>query len=856
MLGKLFGETVEIAGRYRLGEQIGRGGLGFVHRARDLKLDRDVALKFPKGASANPEIVADLEREAKVLARLQHPNIVAVYDVGQSEQGVYLAMELIDGVSMSEWLAEGERTWREVVDVMRAAGEGLAAAHEAGVVHRDFKPSNVMIDHAGRVRVVDFGLAREVGGVRPEELASESSSDSKTSAAGTPPYMAPEQFDGRVTAASDQFAFCTALYEGICGARPWSGRARGVCQKSPSAAAIDRELKRGGLPRQLRKVVVRGLDEQPDGRFETMAILIAQLGLRRGWIRMGIPVLAAATAAVMASVLLSNEPSPCDIVDSKARAVLEPAVADFEFPVGELEDDFEALLEDWERFERKTCRAAREQSIGTELLDARERCLDRRARQLAYALGELPPQPGADLVRGVLIRRMTFAQCADDAELLRQTSEKGFDADLQDRILMEASDASVLISLGREQEAFDMLATTHGRYKDSDGAAYGVAKLGLSYSVALSHRGRLDDARDVLFDALVTVSRAPQLSLVEAEVRAMLALQLSFSGKDSQEARRLAEVAKATLEGQSGHGFPLSMAELALARTAAMDGDEESVHRALARLRDIVARSESRAGTPWYDYERNRLELDVAAADALNLVGDRSGALVAYKAVLPRLREGSGLQRPLAVVLNNLGELESQQNPTELAAQRVEEAAALKRQLGDSLGAAQSWMTAGSVHLRGNRPEQGLKAYEVALAVLPSEAGGTRFEVLYNVGLAHQELGELAPALASFEEALQIPMSSAAVDPEVSFSTHVAAAQVALRMQKDGVAESHSRAAMKAERPDFSPYARAELKILECQLAPGTGGLAERLRREAIRLADAADSDSLRNQARGCARTR
>ena len=194
-------------GRYHLLEAIGTGGMGTVWGAYDPELDRKVAIKLLKAelASARERMLA----EGQALAKLAHPNVVNVFDVGVVDEQVYIVMEWVRGPTLRELVRE-PRTVREIVAVYRAAGEGLAAAHEAGLVHRDFKPDNAMVGEDGRVRVLDFGLAR--GGVR----AADGSDDTVTRGAGTPRYMAPEQAaGGELTPAADQYAFCVALREAL-----------------------------------------------------------------------------------------------------------------------------------------------------------------------------------------------------------------------------------------------------------------------------------------------------------------------------------------------------------------------------------------------------------------------------------------------------------------------------------------------------------------------------------------------------------------------------------------------------------------------------------------------------------------
>src|SRR5262245_2865916 len=198
--------------------------MGEVYEARDERLRRSVALKLLKAGAFDSEESGRqrLVREALALAKLSHPNIVTIYEIGEVAGEQFLAMEFVDGATLRGWLAERPRSGREIRDAFAQAGRGLAAAHGAGLVHRDFKPDNVLVDRQGRARVSDFGLvtaphagAAPSGDARPLETAA---------AVGTPKYMSPEQHGGgRVDARSDQYAFCVALYEALYGAHPFAG---------------------------------------------------------------------------------------------------------------------------------------------------------------------------------------------------------------------------------------------------------------------------------------------------------------------------------------------------------------------------------------------------------------------------------------------------------------------------------------------------------------------------------------------------------------------------------------------------------------------------------------------------------
>jgi len=292
-------------GHYIVLSPLGAGGMGTVYAAHDCQLDRDVALKIIHGElgrtpAARADARARLLREARAMAKLHHPHVVPVHDVGTFDDLPFLAMERIKGGTLATWLAAAPRSWQRIRDVFVLAGEALVAAHAAGLVHRDFKPSNVLVDPFDRVFVADFGLAREL--TNEAEPASslrdteepDASRDVRPSAPsyrteagwvlGTPAYMAPEQFRGRdVDARADQFSFCVALHEALHGQlpevvrqRPHVGARR---QPTPEVdpARPDAPQASGCIPAWLDRVVERGLSVDPADRFDSMERLLHAL---------------------------------------------------------------------------------------------------------------------------------------------------------------------------------------------------------------------------------------------------------------------------------------------------------------------------------------------------------------------------------------------------------------------------------------------------------------------------------------------------------------------------------------------------------------------------------------------------
>jgi len=303
-------------GRYVVVECIGAGGMGVVYLARDPELGRRVALKLVRADGASSPSSsgrARLLREAQAMAQLSHPNVITVHDVGTFSDGVFLAMELIEGGTLADWFRGKERSWREVVDILRRAGDGLAAAHAAGFVHRDFKPDNVLVGDDGRVRVTDFGLARSAEARDASGLAETRPADLLASMTrtgtllGTPAYMAPEQLAGApADVRSDVFSFCATFYEALYGVRPYQGSTLNELRDAIAKGSMHRGASATRVPAWLRRLVVRGLRSDPDARPQGVRALFDAIDARlaRGRKRsvLGVVVGIACMAAAFATL--------------------------------------------------------------------------------------------------------------------------------------------------------------------------------------------------------------------------------------------------------------------------------------------------------------------------------------------------------------------------------------------------------------------------------------------------------------------------------------------------------------------------------------------------------------------------
>jgi eukaryotic-like serine/threonine-protein kinase len=323
-----------VVGRYVIIDLVGGGGMGTVYSAYDPDLDRRIAIKLVRSDESGGGH-ARLLREAQALARLQHPNVVAVHDVGLLENRVFVAMELVEGPTLARWLALEPRSWREVVAKFIQAGEGLLAAHESGIIHRDFKPQNVLIDREGRVRVADFGLARAAVEANVPEISASSSDRLSLSLThtgaflGTPLYASPEQLGGQpADARSDQFSFCVALYEALFDERPFAAGEIDRLTLLTTITIGEIKASKAGvtIPRWLRDLVIEGLHAEPEQRHASMKVVLD--GLRRQRLtarRAGVVaggLAAAAFVGVVANLGTSTSaPGSCELPERRLDGI-------------------------------------------------------------------------------------------------------------------------------------------------------------------------------------------------------------------------------------------------------------------------------------------------------------------------------------------------------------------------------------------------------------------------------------------------------------------------------------------------------------------------------------------------------
>ena len=317
-------------GRFEIVRQLGVGSMGVVYAARDPMLEREVAVKLLRADVASANALARLQREAQALAQISHANVVEVFGIGRHDNDVFVAMALIDGCTLAAWQAEAAPGPEEILAAYLQAARGLSAIHQAGLVHRDFKPANVMRDHAGRVRVLDLGLVRGGSSGRSAGMSADvdsahvridSSATEPNTLLGTPAYMAPEQILAEeATFASDQFSFCVALFEAMYGVRPFQGASHSSFVDAVARGAIEMPPDDTGVSPRVGAALRRGLAREPQHRHASMDALIDALSARSPWrSRLRYGVAAVATLGIGGLVVTQCSAETCGVAEEVDR---------------------------------------------------------------------------------------------------------------------------------------------------------------------------------------------------------------------------------------------------------------------------------------------------------------------------------------------------------------------------------------------------------------------------------------------------------------------------------------------------------------------------------------------------------
>ena len=782
-----------VVGRYLLLEPLGEGGMGIVYSGYDPELDRQIAIKLLKvrdGAGSRERLLG----EAQALARLSHPNVVAVHDVGTFGDHVFVAMERVDGETVTKWLHGGTRTVRQIVDVFVAAGEGLAAAHRAGLVHRDFKPDNVMVGADGRIRVLDFGVARAV------DAASSPPLTEAGAVVGTPAFMAPEQHLGQaVDERANQFSFCVALHWALYGVLPVA--------EAPAGARV---------PRWLREVLLRGLSAAPAERHESMPALLAALRSDPGQRRrraLGATLALALIAALAggAVALERRQLRLCGgaagrlagIWDGPRRAAIRTSFRATGKPYADtvlrtVERAFDDYARRWAAMTTDACEATHVRGQQSpEILDLRMSCLADDLTQLE-TIGDLFTHADGALVDRAAQTAQSLPaldRCADVAGL-RAPMQPPADAATRQRVRevqKELAEIHALDLAGRYDDgirratAAVVSARALGYRPVEADAQLGLGQLEvdrgdfaratgpLRSAVAAAWAGRHDEVAAAAAIELLEATGVGQqhyeegdgwadvaeASLARLPRREALAGELyqARSGLRRQEGRAddaLADARHAVdtelrLRGPDHHQVALAYRALGLVYY------ERAAYRdALDCLGRAVAIDERALGPE----HPEMVPLYSAMANVYADTGDHDRAQAFYARGL-RIYERVNPDHPdLASIYSNMGDdLESQGKLRE-ARDRYERAFAVAQRVrGPSRSTAVAEIHLGSVETALGRPAAALPRLEDALAIAERVLGKEHFvygRALYKMAEAHHRLGRLNLAETEYRRAVAI----------------------------------------------------------------------------------------------------
>ncbi len=699
-------------GRYVVLDHIASGGMGSVYRAYDPELDRAIAVKLvrPLGPAAlsSAKASARLLREAQALARVSHPNVIAVYDVGAAGSDVFIAMELVEGQTFRRWLAAEKRDSSQVLPVLLQAARGLAAAHSVGVIHRDFKPENVLVGNDGRVRVVDFGLANAL---EPDNAADDLEAETSSAPSirreleslqltctgeqlGTPVYMAPEQHRRKpVDERADQFAFCVTAYEALYGVRPFAGDTHAKLAVAKDLGDIRPPLFDAEVPAPVRDAIRRGLAAEPADRNPSMQHLVEALAPRgpaatRRWIW-------AAAAAVLLGGLVwglvafrsSDARATCTgagdrvatVWGSELRTAVEQAFLASGRPHGDAAFRSFAAAADqhaeaWAAMHTEVCRATRVHGEQSEhLLDLRMDCLDRRL---------------------------------DEFAALVRTLARGSDGQAVDRSIEAVSG---LPALDRCADTEVLLEATPLPTNQSIRTEVARVRAMVDESLALDRLGHLDEA----------LARAQQATKAAAEI-------------DYPPVIADAMAQRASLEAQTGDTAAAEASFVEAARIAADAGDRALAAEALVSLVWVVGNEQARFAEA--DAYANAARVAIAGVDS-------AAIRELYLSYYANLLEAEGRYEPALAALNEAAEIDrSMATPNDLRLARI-------------------YNDLGSVHRAAGHDDEAYAAYREALRIRERVQGAEHPDVgaaLNNLSIMLRQDGKLDEAASYAERALAI----------------------------------------------------------------------------------------------------
>jgi len=693
-----------VVDRYVVLSTLGRGASGVVVAAFDPKLDRKVALKFLHRNVASDADHARLKGEAQALARLTHPNVIRVHDVGTFEGRVFMATELVEGSDLATWRAETKPGWREVVRVMIAAGQGLAAAHSAGLVHRDFKPRNILIGANGRPRVTDFGQARGV------EDVSLSSSDSDTSSeisaadgvlgttlthggalVGTPAYMSPEALGGAAPDPyTDQFGFCVSLHEMLWGERPFRGTTLASLAEAIRSGNIEPPPRRPRVPRSLRTAVRRGLAADPAARHASMTALLTALERAISWPRrVGWVVLPAAMASALAVAAWPTTPLAEDYCAQHDRRLeriwgdepqerIEQAFAATELSYSatawtRVHAHLDGVAAAWLSAQHEVCEA----DARGEAVDGRMLCLHRRYQELSSLVNALT-HADAEVVEHALQAARALeidVSCEDEVPPGMDTRDPVARRE-QEKANAALSQANTALEMGHRLEALaDAEAAV--AITEAAGLRWSEAEARMLRARALSDDGDpkpVEDAMDAAYAAAIAAGNDRVVAQSAMGLAGLLARHGEFEAAD-----RWLDLAQSALDHrEDDHGSLES--QLANAR-GSVDFHRGQIDEALAHFRASLAIDEAKGRGE--DPSLGGVQLNIGLC--LSNLGRYDEALEALEDSLARTQYHYGESHPKAVrVLSSLCHVRGYAGQIDAALEACHEGIALIRENGDT----------------------------------------------------------------------------------------------------------------------------------------------------------------------------
>ncbi len=772
--------------RYVVLYELGSGGMGVVYAAYDPQLDRKVGLKLLHANSRSERARTRLLREAKAIARITHPNVVTVHDVGTFEGRVFVAMEYVEGLTLRRWLQERNRGWQEILTVLEAAGRGLSAAHAGDLIHRDYKPDNVLVTDAGRAVVLDFGLARRTSsGDEQPRFADDGASSvqpsddeldlTRTGAKlGTPAYMAPEQHLSAPTdARTDQFSFCVVAWEALYGARPFAGST----SRETRYAVLKGEILEPGdsdVPAGVRRVLERGLSLDPDDRFYDMRTLLAALSkaprrrLPRWALGGGVAVASAALASMAVMREGSADAAPCadaserwvgvwdDAVRSDVRDAFIGSGAKYASAAwGTVERTFDQYTDAWSSAHRDACEAThvhREQSQAT--LELRMSCLRERHQALSALAREFQDaDPG--VVENAVDAANGLPRLVDCSDLNRlRSAHSSGDQRVDDRKTTPLREALVDARAKEGSARYAQAqAIVLGVLSDAEalGADDVVAEGRLRAGSIQQRRSDFVRAERSLLEAIWASQRAGHRFL-EAEAWVLLVWITGVERFQPERGHLWAEFAEAALE-RAGGGAVLE-AQLRH-NVGGVLYTQRRYEEALAEYRLALARQQDLLG-----------ENDPRVATTLNHIGNALMELERYdeseqscQRSLEIRERLFGDQHPtVAASLNNLGELERKRDNPEGALAYAEASLEI---VGRSGGREEDVATtiAGWALRELGRNEEALPRFERALA-MRRESDGAHAPRVVDVELelarTRAALGDLDVALSQVDRVLEL----------------------------------------------------------------------------------------------------